>query len=161
MSIWASLSGLVHFNPRSHKGSDMHRNITGVVGFVFQSTLPQGERRGGNVPEPVTREISIHAPTRGATSPTTFICSEKPFQSTLPQGERLPGLCTRPITRRFQSTLPQGERQPLSGRHTITLQVDALISIHAPTRGATYKYLGAVNITIQFQSTLPQGERRT
>ena len=27
------------------KGATMHRNITGVVGFVFQSTLPRRERR--------------------------------------------------------------------------------------------------------------------
>ena len=57
-----------HFNPRSHKGSD---GVTGSLDYVlriFQSTLPQGERRhyiGQIVLDP---RISIHAPTRGATA---------------------------------------------------------------------------------------------
>ena len=34
------------------------------------------------------------------------------------------------------------------------------ISIHAPTRGATAKWMSTANTTLTFQSTLPQGERR-
>ena len=61
---------LLHFNPRSHKGSDQ----PGIRTY---------------------REyyISIHAPTRGATSLMVLFISRKLFQSTLPQGER-PIICS-------------------------------------------------------------------
>ena len=99
--------------------------------------------------------ISIHAPARGATAPAqtvksytvdfnprsregsdrnSAICdnSDSLFQSTLPRGER-PGLAWFLFPfRAFQSTLPRGER-PRSPRSMIC----AMISIHAPARGAT------------------------
>ena len=57
-------------------------------------------------------EISIHAPTRGATVARSPIIKLKVFQSTLPREERPPGR---------------------------TGNVDvSFISIHAPTRGATF-----------------------
>ena len=78
-------------------------------------------------------DISIHAPTRGATT-------QKAAQS-------------RPAA--FQSTLPHGER-PGAGRANIQTST---ISIHAPTRGATCMI--AIDLAIRiFQSTLPHGERR-
>ena len=58
--------------------------------------------------------------------------SDSLFQSTLPRGER-PGLAWFLFPfRAFQSTLPRGER-PRSPRSMIC----AMISIHAPARGAT------------------------
>ena len=78
-------------------------------GRVFQSTLPRGERRfictihcyiqyfnprsheGSDEFEKSVDSkinISIHAPTRGATSFFTRIDSVRQFQSTLPRGER-------------------------------------------------------------------------
>ena len=78
-----------NFNPRSHKGSDGygHKRIIRVEQFqstlpqgerpysnknttafsVFQSTLPQGERHVWSVAFHFSVNISIHAPTRGAT----------------------------------------------------------------------------------------------
>ena len=56
----------VHFNPRSHEGSDSRRIL-------------QGGRSG----------ISIHAPTRGATVLSVVLIVGELFQSTLPRGERL------------------------------------------------------------------------
>ena len=57
---------ILHFNPRSHEGSD--------------TSSPW---------YPVFHKISIHAPTRGATltAPLTFVLI-LPFQSALPRGER-------------------------------------------------------------------------
>ena len=57
-----------HFNPRSHEGSDEQHLIMLSNYKKFQSTLPRRERR-----PPVTIpdhefSISIHAPTKGATS---------------------------------------------------------------------------------------------
>ena len=40
---------------------------------IFQSTLPREERLSGNLPSDLEQEISIHAPTRGATV-TILIC---------------------------------------------------------------------------------------
>ena len=54
----------------------------------------------------------------------------------------------------FQSTLPRGERRVIWMD-----EVDRFpISIHAPTRGATYLFQ-KVSIPQKFQSTLPRGER--
>ncbi len=55
------------------------------------------------------------------------------FQSTLPHGERLSGLRVSNLVDEFQSTLPHGERH-LTVRWALKYRV---ISIHAPTRGAT------------------------
>ena len=100
----------MNFNPRSHKGSD----------DVLQLSF-------GNA------NISIHAPTRGATGSASLQGAQfTVFQSTLPQGERLydakNGLVEKDFNPRshkgsdldarlslivkqeFQSTLPQGER---------------------------------------------------
>ena len=61
-------NGNSYFNPRSYKRSD----IVGIclcVGYVvFQSTLLQEERRGSGSGIIYPPFISIHAPTRGATS---------------------------------------------------------------------------------------------
>ena len=77
-----------YFNPRSHEGSDFCAFCNSVMPFLFQSTLPRGERHSGEISEgnqsdfnPRSHEgsdnfycpvhpiqcISIHAPTRGAT----------------------------------------------------------------------------------------------
>ena len=99
----------------------------------FQSTLPQGERRGhrpfcdhfgdfnprshkgsdlSRRPWVDDRDISIHAPTRGATGVDVSMFSlMDTFQSTLPQGERPVRYLPNALFRSFQSTLPQGERR--------------------------------------------------
>ena len=78
-----------YFNPRSHEGSDFSVFFSSSSGFLFQSTLPRGERRNS----------------------TPFVKVKARFQSTLPRGER-----------------PHPDKSPVSS---------GLISIHAPTRGAT------------------------
>ena len=102
-----------HFNPRSHEGSDVGSTDKGQVFDLFQSTLPRGERlveqarRKAN-----TMEISIHAPTRGATAPPDFVIVDiEAFQSTLPRGERPHQQMEQGEFVRFQSTLPRGERR--------------------------------------------------
>ena len=79
----------IYFNPRSHKGSDNIRCWIPVNCFLFQSTLPQGERHDLSDTQIQMLRISIHAPTRGATELKAFCLQyEEKFQSTLPQGER-------------------------------------------------------------------------
>ena len=56
-----------NFNPRSHEGSDdFHRLFIPRI-TRFQSTLPRGERQELDLLGVVLTDISIHAPTRGAT----------------------------------------------------------------------------------------------
>ena len=123
-------------------------------------------------------QISIHAPTRGATLslvkvfPYLFL-----FQSTLPREERLLCLCRFCNLKLFQSTLPREERQassasvspgsnisihaPTRGATSYGLHFfcASKISIHAPTRGATLDEASA-QLNSRFQSTLPREERR-
>ena len=78
-------------------------------------------------------EISIHAPTKGATKLEDKKTSCKLFQSTLPRRERLPISNERSRKITFQSTLPRRERQSRAYQYCLW----AIISIHAPTKGAT------------------------
>src|SRR5271157_2522516 len=114
--------------------------------------------RGATLPEPYQQdgeEVSIHAPTRGATCGHLSKLVGRVFQSTLPHGERpatgVPLVPSIP----FQSTLPHGERPRVSSglcifrscfnprSHTgsdsviTVVALAGIVSIHAPTRGAT------------------------
>ena len=142
-------------------------------------------------------DISVHAPTRGATSNSLSFSIFSVFQSTLPREERLLGLNFKEANSIFQSTLPREERPvspifdlqtshfnprshersdtpiaipttPAQFQSTLPREerlsnVDfksiPYISIHAPTRGATNKYIIRAE-AYKFQSTLPREERR-
>ena len=123
----------------------------------FQSTHPHGVRPHRAIRYGLGRRVSIHAPTRGATSLNFFIFQLVLFQSTHPHGVRL-GLfhgrllllgfnprthtgcdlkrCTKKASCQFQSTHPHGVRQPLAK----TPNAPKNVSIHAPTRGATLAF---------------------
>ena len=76
------------FNPRSHKGSDVVFLVR-LVGF-FDISI-HAPTRGATVYPMyilIVVEISIHAPTRGATLEPEYNLILLEFQSTLPQGER-------------------------------------------------------------------------
>ena len=109
-------------------GTGMRRNSS-----IFQSTLPQGERRS---------DWSY-----------AEVCWR--FQSTLPQGERPAAVIALSRESLFQSTLPQGERRD----YELVSYWQSIISIHAPARGATIPLYRTPACQL-FQSTLPQGERR-
>ena len=121
--------------------------------------------------------ISIHAPTRGA----TILCNHRGlvfgFQSTLPREERLSFPCNISFHLIFQSTLPREERQTMRKLTIAELNFNPrshersdpmvkkfllmkMISIHAPTRGATCNSIRPLCI-YEFQSTLPREERRS
>ena len=110
----------MHFNPRSHERSDV---------FAF--------------PAAVFAEISIHAPTRGATSalysPPYFL---RLFQSTLPREERRIVSCCCGLNAAFQSTLPREERPSSVFNFFVSS-----ISIHAPTRGATADWIMGMSMS--------------
>ena len=116
------------------QGERLWKSTPPTTQKAFQSTLPQGERRESPADQAHPLEISIHAPTRGATKLICirlhcfFISIHAPtrgatqsggksvieytkFQSTLPQGERRYNTRDKRVPVKFQSTLPQGERR--------------------------------------------------
>ena len=130
----------------------------------FQSTLLQEERHCSLSSKIYSSIISIHAPTRGATQPCYWIILHLLFQSTLLQEERQ-SVCTQELNATiFQSTLLQEERPVTDGGKycqnifqstllqeerlsSIKMEKSHIISIHAPTRGATDKAVeGILNI---------------
>ena len=68
------------------------------------------------------------------------------FQSTHPHGVRPVEILYVQGGERFQSTHPHGVRPPYSIHYDFLLPV----SIHAPTRGATGRYLPSGNIQLSF-----------
>ena len=143
-----------NFNPRSHEGSD--QTLSSV------RCSPQ---------------ISIHAPTRGATDNIIDEQRDELFQSTLPRGERRKLYQIKCQLKYISIHAPTrgatGKRSykkefqhisihaPTRGatKYSKTTKITFEISIHAPTRGATVKIILWVS-TSTFQSTLPRGERR-
>ena len=121
-------------------------------------------------------DISVHAPTRGTTAGTGTATNLAEFQSTFPREERPYYTIVRIQVLQFQSTLPREERpfptdfvtafmpyfNPRSHERSdftgdYTFEV-TLISIHAPTRGATHN-AGTVGTAKEFQYTLPREAR--
>ena len=78
--------------------------------------------------------VSIHAPTQGATTRRLNYLRDPKFQSTHPHGVRPDKNVAEGIKAQFQSTHPHGVRPA----NASTLGVSVDVSIHAPTRGATY-----------------------
>ena len=101
---------------------------------VFQSSLPRGERRVRVTYCTSCGNISILAPTRGATNSEAGNNRGIRFQSSLPRGERRIFYQIAAGNRKFQSSLPRGERRICKANATVTTK---------------------------FQSSLPRGERRS
>ena len=166
-----------YFNPRSHTGSDAIAAGAMVVTNQFQSTLPHGERQRGGEPMAHTSVFQSTLPHgerqdghRGFTdcdnfNPRSHTGSDVKvlrlyvlylvFQSTLPHGERRLWLL---ITHRFFYFNPRSHTGS-DVSYTDPDSKETIISIHAPTRGATRR-LQCFAFIFQFQSTLPHGERR-
>ena len=128
--------------------------VTDRIFYKFQSTHPHGVRRDGHIIVKNRISVSIHAPTRGATS--FFCCSRWDWTVSIHAPTR--GATRRSPRERtnhpFQSTHPHGVR-PDEYLHVPCLWI---VSIHAPTRGAT-QTRNSVLADCVFQSTHPHGVR--
>ena len=102
----------------------------------------------------ILMQISIHAPSWGATARNTGCYQNFRFQSTHPHGVRPDAGAIIPPTTLFQSTHPCGVRQSETG-NTPSIFV---ISIHAPSWGATI-FSERNSPFLEFQSTHPRGVR--
>ena len=121
-----------NFNPRSREGSDSDGEL---VDLLKEISIHAPARGATHVATNLTNgaKISIHAPARGATIYTGGLAKVTLFQSTLPRGERPkvaynPWLC-------FGISI----HAPARGATGLATFIAAkkLISIHAPARGAT------------------------
>ena len=83
--------------------------------LMFQSTHPHGVRRLLTYPSYPIIEVSIHAPTRGATQARRTFNNRRKFQSTHPHGVRLRFVRFYYYFVVFQSTHPHGVRRRVSG----------------------------------------------
>jgi len=127
---------IIGFNPRTHAGCDPPLPGGTYLCCQFQSTHPRGVRLLLEVCGDLTDEVSIHAPTRGATllcNPARlYYCSFNPRT----HAGCDPMLSTPNCSAtQFQSTHPRGVRPKWSPIAQQVLDV----SIHAPTRGATFR----------------------
>ncbi len=135
----------VYFNPRSHERSDE----TYKTLYISDLISIHAPTRGATVFRRAERNscrISIHAPTRGATIPNIDIPDVAGFQSTLPREERRDNMKVIAEIEKFQSTLPREERHNTTGWQG----TGEIISIHAPTRGATIRITVGLLITQNF-----------
>ena len=123
------------FNPRTHTGCDAINTDIQAKRDGFQSTHPHGVRRWLHPPKARKTTVSIHAPTRGATLITKYYKIMDKFQSTHPHGVRRLGLIVdSERTRSFNPRTHTGCDIPSCFVHKIRK-----VSIHAPTRGATWQ----------------------
>ena len=120
------------FNPRSHMGSDTRKGFIKTAKEVSIHAPTWGATLN-RLYVSCLQVVSIHAPTWGATARKRAANEREEFQSTLPHGERPANTSTFAAGIVFQSTLPHGERLV---EHPDELGVN-IVSIHAPTWGAT------------------------
>ena len=100
-----------------------------------------------------TIEVSIHAPTWGATNGGERTKEYIPVSIHAPTWGATFILFSFLFLNVFQSTLPHGERLL-----EVRVKHKCSVSIHAPTWGATVDILTSGTFEL-FQSTLPHGER--
>ena len=121
----------------------------------FQSTLPRRERPGCRIFLKSYLDISIHAPTKGATNDYS--------KSSYSNSISIHAL-TKGATASWQFHLLRkiiSIHAPTKGATAASTSdiYHEIISIHAPTKGATQATQNAIGY-VQFQSTLPRRERQ-
>ena len=129
---FGSVYKLSDFNPRSHEGSDLKSHRKPVIQLYFNPRSHEGSDYPAPFTIATTPDISIHAPTRGATMFCLVMHLSSRFQSTLPRGERLVAARTAMMHCNFNPRSHEG-----SDTLADSVRVYLVISIHAPTRGAT------------------------
>ena len=164
------------FNPRTHTGCDKSRVCLYLSCTPFQSTHPHRVRPDNTLRKARGGQVSIHAPTRGATAACKHHKIPFEFQSTHPHGVRhrmvISGYFRFGFNPRTHTGCDSEQRTRLAATgcfnprtHTgcdackEPVAVDLGVSIHAPTRGATPPN-DTTPCFVMFQSTHPHGVRR-
>ena len=144
------------FNPRTRMGCDPQHSCFRMRHCSFNPRTRTGCDQRGRVAG-TFRDVSTHAPARGATRMATLLNKSTTFQPTHPHGVRRPvGLspCLRGLL--FQPTHPHGVRRNhdennrdrrscFNPRTRTGCDLDSrvggrgiVVSTHAPARGATF-----------------------
>ena len=130
-SVFSCLSSMGGFNPRAHVGRDSILDAdTGLPGsFNPRAHVGRDLIRARSANQ---RQVSIHAPTWGATPRTSLPSRISTFQSTRPRGARHPDV-------REQAEKEVSIHAPTWGATHLAALMRYLseVSIHAPTWGAT------------------------
>ena len=126
------LSVHICFNPRTHEGCDLDSLQALLTAFLFQSTHPRGVRPQNRLVKYLKSKVSIHAPTRGATVHVDKHALGSKFQSTHPRGVRHNSNNLSWLNNSFNPRTHEG-----CDSYRILAQDSTIVSIHAPTRGAT------------------------
>ena len=131
MLIIFSWSITVSFNPRPHTRGDrgVCRNHASVQGFN-----PRPHTRGDTpkVAKQLVRAVSIHAPTRGATSSVRAVNGKCVVSIHAPARGATESASPLPTEKEVSIHAPAGGRPPKVAKQFVTS-----VSIHAPARGAT------------------------
>ena len=124
---------------------------------TFQSTHPHGVRLDGVSVSEILDEVSIHAPSRGATG-----SRRQNLSSWVRFNPRTLTGCDSSYTVQQQGSHGVSIHAPSRGAtdKTNPNQKHLTVSIHAPSRGATLPSKQAIMLYGMFQSTHPHGVRR-
>jgi len=102
--------------------------------ILFQSTRPHGARHEVRTITSHLKQVSIHAPARGATRSQTLGNPElRRFNPRARTGRDVVEQAFGEAYEAFQSTRPHGARHPVVAKKFAAF----MVSIHAPARGAT------------------------
>ena len=141
----------------------------------FQSTHPQGVRHINTEQEDHIYDISIHAPTRGATNVLEYVDYDSPISIHAPtRGATAVELATKRATKisihaPTRGATTSGRRKKSTGvnfnprthkgcdYHDETTAIIDGISIHAPTRGATTRLCKISPVNHYFNPPPPKG----
>ena len=99
------------FNPRTHTGCDTIKAMRKRKRYRFQSTHPHGVRRTQIILILMCNDVSIHAPTRGATTSGANVGSATVVSIHAPTRGATLFYAGDTIDNKFQSTHPHGVRQ--------------------------------------------------
>ena len=164
------------FNSRAHVGRDGWRRGRRWSRTSFNSRAHVG-RDFTCVEIAIFKDVSIHAPTWGATPEFADVPDELLFQFTRPRGARPSSTSSAaPCTSRFNSRAQVGRdrltchlqrfwrfqfTRPRGARRIVQhIVFDMLVSIHAPTWGATEFNIISGSMYVAFQFTRPSGARQ-
>ena len=170
---------IVGFNPCFLEGRDYRCKTAKLISKPFQSTLPRRERLGSSSFVAVAMcfnprshegsdrvsdeflyatEVSIHAPTKGATPATPNLrATRRGFNPRSHEGSDHPLLGSiRSGPCRFNPRSHEGS-DVIDGASGQKI----MVSIHAPAKGATKKETYTMARISKFQSTLPRRERHS
>ena len=140
------------FNSRAHEGRDADQ-MSRLSADGVSIHAPTKGATGYDKINAGDRLVSIHAPTKGATAAYRVQFTDTMFQFTRPRRAR------QPFTKRITLTCSFNSRAHEGRDLIITCLFDTnCVSIHAPTKGATWASEGAAPTRL-FQFTRPRRAR--